>query len=153
MQETLLHAGMSGLNLAVVFHEVERGVRALHEAIAHGRNPNATAQQARDLMRLLDGFTVLLRRDTRAKHSARRLIDAARQFSILRLRRHRVRLLCPLLEGGKDGFQAKFPFGLVVGALNNLIDNSLYWMRVRWPDQPDDEKSSPRKLFIGVERN
>ena len=27
MQETLLSAGMSGLNLAVVFHEVERGVR------------------------------------------------------------------------------------------------------------------------------
>lgn len=153
MQETLLHAGMSGLNLAVVFHEVERGVRALHEAIAHGRDSEATAQQARDLMRLLDGFTVLLRRDTRSKHTARKLIDAARQFCVLRLRRHRVRLICPLLEGSKEGFQAKFPFGLVLGALNNLIDNSLYWMRVRWPDQPEDEKSSPRKLFINVEKD
>lgn len=153
MQETLLHAGMSGLNLAVVFHEVERGVRALHEAISHGRNPEATELQARDLMRLLDGFTVLLRRDNRAKHTARRLIDAARQFSVLRLRRHRVRLICPLLEGNKDGFQARFPFGLVVGALNNLIDNSMYWMRVRWPDQPDDERSSARKLFLGVDKD
>ena len=153
MQETLLHAGMSGLNLAVVFHEVERGVRALHEAITHGGNPDATAQQARDLMRLLDGFTVLLRRDTRAKHTARRLVDAARQFCTLRLRRHRVRLICPLLEGSKDGFQAKFAFGLVLGALNNLIDNSLYWMRVRWPDEPESEKSSPRKLFIDVSKD
>ncbi|WP_433970415.1 ATP-binding protein [Tunturiibacter gelidiferens] len=33
MQRTLLHAGMSGMNLAVIFHEVERGVKTLHRAI------------------------------------------------------------------------------------------------------------------------
>ncbi len=37
MQDTLLTAGMSGLNLAVVFHEVERGVRALHQVIVEKR--------------------------------------------------------------------------------------------------------------------
>jgi signal transduction histidine kinase len=26
-------------------------------------------------------------------------------------------------------------------------------MRVRWPDQPDDERSSPRKLFVGVDKD
>ena len=36
MQETLLTAGMSGLNLAVVLHEVERGVRALNQVITKG---------------------------------------------------------------------------------------------------------------------
>jgi signal transduction histidine kinase len=96
------------------------------------------------------GGSTLLRRDSRSKHSARELIDAARRFNVLRLRHHRVRLTCPLLEKDGPGFESKFAFGLVLGALNNLIDNSLYWLRVRWPETPPADKQSPRKLYIGV---
>jgi signal transduction histidine kinase len=150
MQETLLSAGMSGLNLAVVFHEVERGVRALHQAIVEGADSEDAARQAHDLMRLLDGFSTLLRRDSRAKHSARKLLDAARRFNLLRLRHHRVRLTCPLLQQEGPGFESKFAFGLVLGALNNLIDNALYWLRVRWPELPPDDGTSPRRLYLGI---
>jgi signal transduction histidine kinase len=150
MQQILLSAGMSGLNLAVVFHEVERGVRALHQVIANGADPDAAARQARDLMHLLDGFSTLLRRDARSTHSARKLIEAARRFNVLRLRHHRVRLDCPLLETDGKGFEANFAFGLVVGALNNLIDNALYWMRVRWPELPPEGQPSPRRIYLGV---
>lgn len=153
MQQTLLSAGMSGLNLAVVFHEVERGVRALHQVIADGTDPDAATRQARDLMHLLDGFSTLLRRDARSTHTARKLIEAARRFNVLRLRHHRVRLDCALLETDDKGFEANFAFGLVVGALNNLIDNALYWMRVRWPEVPPDGHPSPRKIYLGVSEN
>lgn len=148
MQETLLQAGMSGLNLAVVFHEVERGVRALHGAIVEEYDPKQTAQQASDLMKLLDGFTTLLRKDTRASHSALQLVDAARRFNVLRFGHHKVRLVSPLITKEIEGFHSHFAFSLVLGALNNLIDNSLYWMRVRWPDVPKDGKPSPRQLYI-----
>jgi signal transduction histidine kinase len=149
MQETLLSAGMSGLNLAVIFHEVERGVRMLHRVIVDGTDdPGAAARHARDLMHLLDGFSALLRRDSRATQTARSLILAARQFNILRLRFHRVRLTCPLLETEDSGFEASFSFSLVLGAINNLIDNALYWLRVRWPDS--DADPSPRRLYVGV---
>jgi signal transduction histidine kinase len=150
MQQTLLSAGMSGLNLAVVFHEVERGVRALHQVITDGTDPDAAARQARDLMHLLDGFSTLLRRDARSTHTARKLIEAARRFNVLRLRHHRVRLVCPLLETEDNGFEANFAFGLVVGALNNLIDNALYWMRVRWSEVPPEGQPSPRRIYLGV---
>ena len=150
MQETLLSAGMSGLNLAVVFHEVERGVRVLHQVIVEGADWKSAARQARDLMHLLDGFATLLRRDSRQQHSIRKLVDAARQFNVLRLRHHRVRLVCPLLESDSEGFQSRFVFSLVVGALNNLIDNAFYWLRVRWADVPAENEPSERQLYIGV---
>ena len=124
MQETLLAAGMSGLNLAVIFHEVERGVRALHQVIVEGSDMAGAAQQAQELMRVLDGFSTLLRRDSRRQHSARKLVMAARQFNLLRFRHHQVRFDCPLIDGG-TGFNSVFSFRLVLGALNNLIDNSL----------------------------
>lgn len=150
MQETLLTAGMAGLNLAVIFHEVERGVRALHQAIIEPLPGVNTALQARDLMQLLDGFATLLRRDSRSDHSAFKLLSAAKTYSMLRLRHHHVRLVCPLLEKAEPGFVAKFSFGLVAGALANLIDNSLYWMRVRWPERPPDEADTPRALYLGI---
>ena len=150
MQETLLSAGMSGLNLAIVFHEVERGVRALHQVISKGADIESAARQARDLMRLLDGFATLLRRDSKKRHSASKLVDAARRFHVLRLRHHRVQLVCPLMERDDDGFQSRFAFGLVLGALGNLIDNALYWLRVRWPDRPPDDEPPERKLYMGI---
>ena len=152
MQETLLAAGMSGLNLAVVFHEVERGVRALHQVIVEGKDLTGAARQAQELMRVLGGFSTLLRRDSKRVHSARKLVVAARQFNLLRLRHHRVRLVCPLLDGGA-GFESSFSFGLVLGALNNLIDNALYWLRVRWPEAADDGATSERSLFVGASRD
>ena len=150
MQETLLTAGMSGLNLAVVFHEVERGVRALHQVISEGADMESAARQARDLMRLLDGFATLLRRDSKQQHSGRKLLDAARRFNMLRFRHHRIRLVCPSLQSADEGFQSRFSFGLIVGALNNLVDNALYWLRVRWPEIPGPSDSPERKLYIDV---
>ena len=153
MQETLLSAGMSGLNLAVVFHEVERGVRALHQVISEGADMESAARQARDLMRLLDGFSTLLRRDSKQQHSARKLVSAARRFNVLRFRHHRIELVCPLLQENGAGFQSRFAFGLILGALNNLLDNALYWLRVRWPDIPEQGQPPERKLYIGVSRD
>lgn len=152
MQETLLAAGMSGLNLAVIFHEVERGVRALHQVIVEGRDLAGAAMQAQELMRVLDGFSTLLRRDSRRQHSARKLIAAARNFNMLRFRHHRVRFTGAWMDD-KTGFEAEFSFRLVLGALNNLIDNALYWLRIRWPDVPRDGEDSERRLFAGVSRD
>ena len=153
MQETLLAAGMSGLNLAVVFHEVERGVRVLHQAISEGADMDSAARQARDLMRLLDGFSTLLRRDSKQQHSGRKLITAVRQFNILRFRHHRIQFVCPLLDGHGDGFHSQFAFSLVLGALNNLVDNALYWLRVRWPNISAPIDRPERKIYIGVSRD
>ena len=153
MQVTLLSAGMSGLNLAVVFHEVERGVRALHQVITEGADIEEAARQARDLMHLLDGFAVLLRRDSKKPHNVSKLVKVARQNSALRLRHHHIALTCPLLDNDEESFQSYFAFGLVSGALGNLIDNALYWLRVRWPDIPADNEPPQRQLYIGISRD
>ena len=153
MQEILLSAGMSGLNLAVVFHEVERGVRTIHQVITEGADINEAARQTQELMRILDGFSALLRRDSKKLHKASRLISMAWQNSALRLRHHHVALNCPLLDSKEEDFESRFAFGLVLGALGNLIDNSLYWLRVRWHDTSSKKNLRQRKLYIGLSRD
>ena len=154
MQKTLLTAGMSGLNLAIVFHEVERGVRMLHKVIVEGKDLKGAARQAQELMRVLDGFSTLLRRDSKQQHRANKLVSAAERFNRSRFRFHQVRFDCPLLSGEGD-FESRFTFGLVLGALNNLIDNALYWIRVRWPESTDEYADAvpERRLFIGTSQD
>ena len=38
----------------------------------------------------------------------------------------------------------------MLGALNNLIDNALYWIRFRWPTLTHDHAVPVRRLFVGT---
>jgi hypothetical protein len=150
MRDTMLRAGLSGMGLAVVFHEIEQGVRVLSDAIQEGGDLKSIQIQARELVRILDGFTELLRKGDRRSNSIKLLITRARDINRVRFRNHGVTLVCPALEDGVPDVEREFAFGLMLGALNNLLDNAFYWLRVRWPDQ---KTKSPRKIYIDVARD
>lgn len=153
MEEALVSAGMAGLNLAIIFHETERGIKALQQAVATGKDIAEIGQQVSSLAMALEGFSLLLRRNSQNTFSARRLISQALRLSDLRLKFHRVQLVCPLLDGNEDGFHATFAFNLVLGAISNLIDNALYWLQVRWPDLPPEGSPPERMLYVGISHN
>ncbi len=150
MKENLLRPAGAGLNLSLVFHEVERGVRELLKSVRNREKPEHLERQARDMAQLLDNFSSILRRNASKKHPIASLVDRSRRINLLRFKVHNVALRCELSMDSNPGFLALFPFGLVLGALSNLVDNAIYWMRVRWPEEPGDWESSPRRIFIGT---
>lgn len=149
LKEMLVHAGMSGVGLAVVFHEIDRGVRELYSVIRGGGARDAVERKAKELSFLLDGFSTLLRRSDRKLMKASELVRQARDVSAARMRYHQTRFECPLLEGNQPDFETTMAQGLMLGALTNLIDNSLYWLRVAWPDV-DAADELQRRIYIGV---
>jgi len=150
MKENLLRPAGASLNLSLVFHEVERGVRELETAVRNREDPVHIERQARDMVQLLDDFSSLLRKHPRERHPIAALVDRARRINLLRFKFHKIVLQCDMSMSSNQGFDAEFPFGLALGALSNLIDNAIYWMNFRWPDEPDEWGTSPRKLFIGA---
>lgn len=144
MRDSMLRAGLSGMGLAIVFHEIEQGVRILQNAVEKQKNQDEVLRQAKELVRLLDGFSNLLRKGDAKTNSVKKLVRRARDLNSIRFRAHGVKLICPVLEDTAPDLERKFAFGLMLGALNNLIDNSLYWLQVRWPE-PD---SLNRKLYV-----
>lgn len=150
MRDTMLRAGLSGMGLAVVFHEIEQGVRVLHDAIEAGGKLEAIQVQARELVRILDGFTELLRKGDRRSNSIKHLIKRARDINRVRFRNHNVKLVCPALEEAVPDIERDFAFGLLLGALNNLLDNAFYWLQVRWPDEQGEAK---REIYINIEKD
>lgn len=148
MRETMLRAGLSGMGLAIVFHEIEQGVRVLHDAIESGGALSSVQVQARELVRILDGFSELLRKGDRRPNKIKHLIQRARDINRVRFRNHGVTLVCPALDESAPDLERTFAFGLILGALNNLLDNAFYWLQVRWPD---DQITEERKIYIGFE--
>jgi signal transduction histidine kinase len=150
MRDTMLRAGLSGMGLAVVFHEIERGVRVLRDAIEAGAKHESIQGQARELVHILDGFTELLRKGNPKQESLKHLIRRVREINRVRFRNHNVRLVCPALEEKVADVERSFVFGLVLGALNNLLDNAFYWLQVRWPDP--NTPSPQRAIYINIDK-
>ena len=40
-----------------------------------------------------------------------------------------------------------FTFSLILAALTNIIDNAIYWLQVRWPDEDEGE----RRIHIHID--
>ncbi|WP_199178545.1 ATP-binding protein [Acidimangrovimonas sediminis] len=150
LRETMLQAGLSGLGLATVFHEIQHGVTALLRRAKSGASVDDIVIQATELEQLLYGISGLLRREEKSELDIADLVRKVRQASLIRFRSHRVQLVSPLLQGEQDGFKIRVNSRLFVGAVTNLLDNAFYWLRARWPSKPTDQEESPRKIFIGV---
>jgi signal transduction histidine kinase len=150
MRVAMLNSGISGTSLALVFHEVERGVRVLHQSIQDGSDAEHLQIQARELVRVLDGFSELLRKGTKSPNSLKRLLREARNINRVRFRVHNIRLVCPALEDDAPDIQAVFVFSLALGALSNLIDNAIHWSRMRWGDEEVPGGKSPRAIYMNI---
>jgi signal transduction histidine kinase len=105
-------------------------------------------RQASDMAQLLDNFATLLRQHEKKRHPMARVVDRLRRITLHRFRVHRVVLECDLSLEENPGFEAIFSFGLILAVLNNLIDNSIYWLQVRWAEEPTSWENSPRKIRI-----
>ena len=149
MREIMLRAGVSGMSLVIVYHEIDHGVRLLEKMVAKGANAEKVVQHARDLVGVLDSFGDLIRKGSSTQHDVRALARRAAELNSVRLSNHDIELR---LDVGSDDSQlsliAEMPLGLVLGAITNLIDNSIYWLSARWPN---DEGDPRKKIYIKVD--
>lgn len=150
MKERLLAAGISGISLALVFHEIEQGIHSLYRSLKDNQSTAVFTNQVKELMGLLDGFSDLLRKKARKPVDLKFIIKRATELSAIRFRHHNVLVECPLLNEDERSVMVSCSFGLTLGAITNIIDNAIYWMRTRWPD---DDDQGGRKIFIDIDVN
>jgi signal transduction histidine kinase len=145
LRENFARSGVSHAGLAVIFHEVERGVRVLTSAIS---DPDVSIEslreQAGQLQTVLETSAQLLRNTSSKPGSLRDIVRTARDLSILRFRLHGIKLTCPALEDDGPDARPVFAAGLILGALTNLIDNAVHWVKVR------HSNASDRRIYVNV---
>ncbi|HDY7855905.1 TPA: ATP-binding protein [Vibrio vulnificus] len=141
MREVTLSSGIAGINLAVIFHEVERGVDDLNASIRNSDNYETLLKRAEHLAELLEGFAPLLRRNEQKTFDIKALTQKIVSLNEHRFSHHKIAISCPLNSGESESFKVTAPFGLLQATLTNLIDNAIHWTSLK--AEKEDEEYIP----------
>jgi signal transduction histidine kinase len=145
LRDVMVNAGTAGLNLAVIFHEIEREVDALATAVERGTDNKSVREQIEHLYQLLHGFAPLLKKNPTRLIFASDIVRAASRIRESRFKFHKVTFSAPLLQKEEPDFRVRGPSNLLTGALGNLLDNALYWARYR---KERDERTLPGSVLV-----
>lgn len=149
MRDTLLQAGMSGVGLALVFHEIERGIKTAHDRLEKGGSTSLAIQQLSDIRRILADFSNLLRSEEAKEQPLADVVKQAIAINRIRFQRHGVGLVGPFTKDSLPKQKALYSRKLVLAALTNLLDNAVVWLDVRYPNGKAGEKR--RKVWLSIE--
>ena len=142
-RERLLTAAGAGLSLAVVLHEAERGIGLLRRAVERDVPDEGIRDLVTHLSELVDSLAYITRRSGRRAERAKHLVNLALTNTYYRLKYHSVDVQNGFQNGIGD-FEVYCHRRLIVSTLMNLIDNSIYWL---------DQKSPQQKtIYIGPSR-
>lgn len=139
VRTVMLNAGMAGMGLALVFHEIDRSIRTLTSLAEKGASPERLRSGLGDLRKMLDSISVLLRQGKARKLSMRELVKQAIELNEVRFEFHGVIVSAPIVTGESPDFFVTAPQHLVLSALNNIIDNAIYWTGYRHQRDKDPE--------------
>ncbi len=132
MRNVMLSSGMNGLNLTIVFHEVEREMGFIRKDIMKKNcDIENIRMRIKSLMDLIEKFMPLLKQNRIKPVKASKLAERAEAIHKSRFKFHEVLFSNRFSESNVSDFMIKGPSGLLLGALSNLIDNAIYWSRER----------------------
>jgi hypothetical protein len=149
VRSVMLSAGMAGMGLALVFHEIDRTIRALTSLAEKGASPERVRAGLGDLRKMLDSISVLLRQGKARKLSLRELVKQAIELNEVRFEFHKIVVSAPIVSGESPDFFVTAPQHLVLSALNNIIDNAIYWTGYRH-QRDRDPKHKPALLITST---
>lgn len=132
MREVMLSSGMNGLNLTIVFHEVEREMGFIrNDIMKKDCDIDNIRLRIKSLMDLIEKFMPLLKQSRITPVKASKLASRAEAIHRSRFKFHEVLFSNRFTDSSISDFIVKGPSGLLLGALSNLIDNAIYWSRER----------------------
>lgn len=151
MRDIMVNSGMTGLNLGVAFHEVDREMRFINADLnASSIDIENIKNRVKNLIQILESLSPLLRQNKSSLSNALNIIEIAKQRNNNRFNFHKVIFSSPLLTGENPNFNFKVPVGLLISALNNLIDNAIYWTTSKRDLVGENFKPA---IFIGTDLN
>jgi len=151
MRDIMVNSGMTGLNLGIIFHEVDREMKFINADL------NATTldlanlkSRVKNLIQILEHFSPILKQNKKIKIKASELVERAKQINISRLNYHNIIFSSPLLSKENQDFEIFGAGNLLISAISNLIDNAIYWVSNKRDISDDLFKGG---LYIGTDLN
>lgn len=132
MRNVMLNSGMNGLNLTIVFHEVEREMGFIsHDIMKKGCDLTNIRQRIKSLMELIEKFMPLMRNSKNATILASKFAERVARIHETRFHYHKVLFSNRFTDANVADFQITGPAGMIMSALSNIVDNAIFWSRER----------------------
>lgn len=148
MRNVMLNSGMSGLNLSLVFHEVEREVRYLNQSLNNGDiNVSGIKERVKSLILLMENFAPIVKQNKKLKITASQLIERVRQIHDTRFKYHNIIFSSPVLTKENADFKIEGPGNLLLSSLSNIIDNAIYWVKVQ--SELTSDETYRKAIYVG----
>lgn len=132
--EILIKSAGAGLNLSVVIHEIEKRirelekvVRALDEESFDVDNLKKTRILVESISKLIGNYASLVSNKQKKSISLKKIVDDAIFNTSFRFEAHKIEIVKNFKEK-KDG-HINCASNIIIGALLNIFDNSLYWLQ------------------------
>jgi Histidine kinase-, DNA gyrase B-, and HSP90-like ATPase len=149
MRDVMVNSGITGLNLGIVFHEVDREMRFINSDLnINDVNIENIRIRVRNLIQILENFSPILKQNKKIKISASSLVERSKEINSSRFNYHNIIFLSPILTKENKDFQIFGAGNLLISALSNLIDNSIYWVGARKDLTNDNFKGG---IYIGTD--
>ncbi|MGV0924122.1 ATP-binding protein [Empedobacter sp. UBA6745] len=154
MRDIMVNSGLTGLNLGIAFHEVDREVRLINSELTNeGENINihTLKDKISNLVQILESLSPILKQNKSDNTTAKKIIEITKRRNINRFNYHNTIFSSPLLTGENEDISFKIPTNLIIASISNLIDNSLYWTKAK-KDLNDNSKAEYQPaIYIGTD--
>ena len=138
VRDILIRSANAGLNLGGVIHDMEKQVDALVSCIDND-NFESVKSIALNLEHIISGYTVFLKKTSVKSTNVSSIVSAVIDNTRFRFMDHRIKIFSNRKE---VNFEAQLSQTEAIGALTNLIDNSIYWVSL---SRQDD-----RKIYVYI---
>lgn len=128
LQEAAIGAG-AGLNIAILFHEAERGIKSIVEAINRDEDMPLLKKRVNNLASLLSGFAEIFKKEKPREIPVSQFLKRVMELHQGRFEAHKITVSCPVLTGEDEDFDISGSLNYYLSAVANLIDNAIYWTR------------------------
>lgn len=147
----LLKAAGAGLNMSIVIHEIEKVLYEVDKVLKAERASDRALKLVQHLSTLVDGYANLIRRSEQTNENIINVINQALFNTEYRLYTHGIRLNKKYLENPTiKNIRCKIARNLLIGAIMNLIDNSIYWLDQKAFKELEAGESFTKQIFIDV---
>lgn len=138
VRDILIRSANAGLNLGGVIHDMEKQVDALISCI-NNDNFESVKNIAHNLENIISGYTVFLKKTSIKTTNMSTIVSAVIDNNKFRFTDHRIKIYS---NRKNVNFEAKLSHTEAIGALTNLIDNSIYWV--------SQSRKDDRKIYVYI---
>jgi len=149
IQEILLTSAGAGLTLGIGLHEVEKVIKELNLAIIKEQTPSKVGELVKRLDKLINNYSDLLQQNETDDEDLKKIITGALFNVEYRIEVHKILIIKDYTKYNGNT-KVKCSRRLLMGAIINIFDNSIYWLHRKQVQLRKIDKQLSKSIYINL---